>query len=138
MVSTVSTHSHPADIDPCHRINEKIDFLIDVQRIAAGVDQVEPLLDDLLDSIIKFHECRTAISGRFFEMTLNIDADKVEILQFCMHALRWAEVEEYARRRLAAETFVGKRRLYERLIESFSDAWPERELYARYDPGSLL
>ncbi len=136
MVNIVSIRSHRAEIDQCLRIIEKIDFLLDVQQIAVGVDQIEPLLDDLLNSVIESRECWRAISDKFLDMTLNIDSDKVEVLQYCMHTLRWAEVEKYARSRLASETAIGKQRLYERLIESFSDVWPERDLYSRYDAGS--
>ena len=129
----LNTHSHAADDKACLQIIDKINFLLDVQFIATGVDQVEPLLEDLVDWINLHPFCRTKVAARFRELVASIDSENVEILQFCMHALRWAEILLAAQESATMTENVDRRRLYERLLESFLDDWPEKDLFRRYD-----
>jgi hypothetical protein len=117
----------------CDAIIDKIDFLLEVQYISTGVDQIEPLLDDLLNRILQSSECWPAVRMRMEQLLGSIDSDSVEILQFCMHTLRWESIREQTIRLMTEEVGVTKYRLYERVLESFHDDWPERELYARYE-----
>ncbi|MFC4036100.1 hypothetical protein ACFO3J_32305 [Streptomyces polygonati] len=122
----------PASGGGCGLILDKIDFLLKVQQIADGVDQVEPLLEDLADQIKDKEGCRPKVSERFFVLMQDIDPWSLEILQYCMHDLRWSEVSDHAVILLRQEERVGRHRLYERLLESFDDSWPEREFFRRY------
>ncbi|MFC0547872.1 hypothetical protein [Kutzneria chonburiensis] len=106
--------------------------MLKVQELADGVDQVEPLLEDLVDQIKAASDCRLKVSERFFVLISEINPWSLEILQYCMYGLRWSEVCDRARRYFEKEENVGKRRLYERLVESFDDDWPEREFFRRY------
>jgi hypothetical protein len=128
----LSKPSPAADDKTCNQIIDKINFLLDVQFLATGVDQVEPLLEDLVDWIDLHPSCRESVAERFRELVAHIDADKVEILQYCMHALRWNEVHQIADELASTEKNVGRRRLYDRLLESFQDDWREKDLFRRY------
>jgi len=123
----------PVAKEDCRSILGKIDFLLKVQRIADGVDQVEPLLEDLVDRIKGKEElCRQQIVDRFLALMEDLDPWSLEIIQYCMHEFRWAEILERADDMYRHEVRVGKRRLYERLRESFDVTWPEREFFRRY------
>ncbi|MFI6850021.1 hypothetical protein OG535_40085 [Kitasatospora sp. NBC_00085] len=128
----MSTSSPTADDGGCRPVLDKIGFLLKVQRIADGVDQVEPLLEDLVDRIKESARCRPEISERFFGLARDIDPWSLEILQYCMHDLRWQEVLSHAEDLARQEKDVWRQRLYERLLESFEDNWPEREFFRRY------
>ncbi|MEV7929975.1 hypothetical protein [Kitasatospora sp. NPDC088264] len=128
----MSTNS-PADDGGCGLVLDKIDFLLKVQQIADGVDQVEPLLEDLADHITAAGErCRPAVRVRFLALMQDIDPWNLEVMQYCMHALRWQEVLDHAEALFRQEKGVNRHRLYERLIESFDDDWPDREFFRRY------
>lgn len=111
---------------------DKLNFLIRVQEIADGVDQIEPLLEDLVDHIRANGSCRPRVLERFLDLIQQLDPWNLEVLQFCMYDLRWQEVSDQAHFWCRQEGGVGRRRLYERLIESFDDSWPEREFFRRY------
>jgi len=108
---------------------DKIDFLLRVQKIAEGVDQVEPLMADLLSAIKKSPLCRPEIEAYFEQIVRSIDIDSVEVLQYCMHGLRWEGLRVLGSSLLREGCSPERRRLYERFLESFSDSWPERDLY---------
>ena len=127
----MSTNS-PIASNECGPILDKINFLLKVQRLADGVDQVEPLLEDLVDQIRERESCRPEISERLLVLLREIDTWSLEILQYCMHDLRWQEVLDLAENLIKQEKNVWRHRLYERLIESFDDRWPEREFFRRY------
>jgi len=55
------------------RSSNKIDFLMKANRIAVGVDQIEPLLNDLVDWILQAPQCQPAVSRRFEELLRSID-----------------------------------------------------------------
>ncbi|MEU1285887.1 hypothetical protein [Kitasatospora sp. NPDC005856] len=128
----LNTRSLIADDSGCRAILDKIDFLLKAQRLADGVDQVEPLLEDLADHIKVGEACRPRTIERFLALMQDIDPWSLEILQYCMHDLRWAEIHDCAEGLLRHEKKTAKRRLYERLLESFEDDWPEREFFRRY------
>ncbi|MFI8085386.1 hypothetical protein ACIF6L_31925 [Kitasatospora sp. NPDC086009] len=96
------------------------------------MDQVEPLLEDLVDQIRERENCRQEISERIFALLQEIDTWSLEVLQYCMHDLRWNEVLYEAENLIRQEKDLWRHRLYERLIESFDDSWPEREFFRRY------
>jgi hypothetical protein len=130
--SMLSTRSRAASDDECGGILDKLDFLLKVQRLADGVDQVEPLLEDLVDQVRDSVDCWAKVSERFIVLVHNIDPWSLEILQYCMHELRWREIFDRGQYFLQREENVGRRRLYERLIQSFDDDWSEREFFRRY------
>ena len=123
---------NPVAKEDCGSILGKIEFLIKVQRIADGVDQVEPLLEDLVDHIRGKEVCRQQIVARFLALMEDIDPWSLEIIQYCMHECQWTEIFERADDMYRHEARVDKRRLYERLLESFDATWPEREFFSRY------
>ncbi|MFI9388575.1 hypothetical protein [Kutzneria sp. NPDC052558] len=119
--------------DDCARVFGKIDFLLKVQEIADGVDQIEPLLEDLVDSILRASNCKVRVEFKFQTLVRDLNVMSLEILQYCMYKLRWQSIRDMAEDLLMKEAGINRRRLLERLVESFGDDWPERELYRRYD-----
>ncbi|MFF2045904.1 hypothetical protein ACFVVX_36340 [Kitasatospora sp. NPDC058170] len=130
--SMLSTSSPNASDGGCGLILDKIEFLLKAQQLADGVDQVEPLLEDLTDQIRDRGSCRPAVAERFLALMQEIDPWSLEVLQYCMHELRWQEVLDRAEDLFRKESGVARRRLYERLLESFEDDWKEREFFRRY------
>jgi hypothetical protein len=118
---------------PCALALDKIDFILRVEPLAAGVDQIEPLLEDLLQYIVRHEECRDVLEVRFEELLDALPHGAIEVLQYTMHTLRWNSVEVYARGCLERERDVTRRRILESVVEAFSDNWSDRDLYERYE-----
>jgi hypothetical protein len=113
---------------------DKIDFIIRVEPLSVGVDEIEPLLEDLLLFLKRHDECRPAMEVRFRQLLESLPPGGVEIMQYCMHEFRWPEVRKNAEELLAGTLDVLRRQSYGRIIEAFSDDWPERVIYSRYTP----
>src|SRR5690242_7267811 len=74
----------PSESAPdCNVITEKIDFLLKVNRIAVGVDQIEPLLDDLLTRISASPKCRPVVSAHMQELVEHIDYNNIVVVAYC-------------------------------------------------------
>ncbi|MCD9875434.1 hypothetical protein [Streptomyces guryensis] len=99
-----------------------------------GVDEIEPLLEDLLLFLKRHDECRAAMEVRFRQILDSLPPGGVEIVQYCMFEFRWPGVREYAKELFAGTRDVLRRQSYRRIIEAFSDDWPERVIYSRYTP----
>lgn len=57
----------------------------------------------------------------------------VEVVSYTMHEMRWEVVRSEVASRLSDSLRdVSYRRLYEAILDSFSDSWRDRDLYARY------
>ncbi|WP_064741755.1 hypothetical protein [Hamadaea tsunoensis] len=118
--------------EDCALILDKIEFLLVVNRIAVGVDQVEPLLDDLLNRIHHRPHCWPVVSQRLEALLEAIDYNNVVIIGYCMHELRWEQIRSKTVE-LKAAAGPDQVLLYHRVLESFQDDWPERDLYERFE-----
>lgn len=56
----------------------------------------------------------------------------VDVLEFCMHDLRWPEVRGRVSALLQAKD-LRVSRAAERVLEAFDDDWPTGDIYATYD-----
>lgn len=120
----------------CDRAIEKIKFILRIEPLTVGVDQIEPLLDDLLEFIVAHQECTDLLAPEFIGLLDTLPPSAEEIVQYCMHELRWPVIREHVERCLGRERDITRHRVYERILEAFDDDWNEREFYARYDRTS--
>ncbi|WP_163505154.1 hypothetical protein [Fodinicola acaciae] len=111
---------------------DKIDFILRVAPIADGVDEIEPLLSDLLDHLIASPFCRPQLAVKFEKILDDLPVGAVEILTYCLHTLRWAEILAYTEMVLDAEVDMTRRQLYKGILDAFNDAWLDKRLYIRY------
>lgn len=121
-----------ADDDSSLVILDKLDFLLKVSQIAVGVDQIEPLLGDLLDRILRAPQCQPVVSRRFEELLRSIDHNKLVIIEYCMHELRWDSIRAVAtelQRAAGPDEVI----MYHHVLESFQDDWPNKVVYDRFD-----
>ncbi len=62
-----------------------------------------------------------------------LDEGVVEVVSYTMHEMRWEGVKSEVASRLSGPLDnISYRRLYEAILDAFSDSWPDRDLYARY------
>jgi hypothetical protein len=122
--------------DPCERAVAKTDFLLEVARISVGVDQIEPLLSDLLEYMLVHPECEPVMTKKFNSMLDELPRGAETLIEFCMHELRWPGVHEHAKQCATAALDDPRKGLrYARILPAFDDGWPNRDLYLRYNPS---
>ena len=128
------TRNSPTDpAKPCGKALDKVDFALAAHRISVGVNQIEPLLSDLLDFIHAHPECEPVLVEKFVALIDELPGGAETVLGYCLHELRWESVRDYLRSR-GTSPRDREHAPYQRMLESFSDSWPQRVLYLRYDP----
>lgn len=122
--------------EACERAVDKINFALAAAQISVGVDQIEPLLDDLLEFVLAHPECEPALVGKFDATLDELPRGSEEILGFCMHELRWSSVHDHVQQWVNL-AFGNPRKgpRYARILAAFYDDWPDRALYLRYNPA---
>jgi hypothetical protein len=121
-------------IGPCMRALDKIDFVLAASRIAVGVTQIEPLLDDLLDFIWMHVECEAMFIERFIVLLDELPAGAELLLGYCLYELRWDGVREHIMTR-ATTPRDREHAAYQRILAAFEDDWRQRVLFLRYNPS---
>ncbi|WP_181160435.1 hypothetical protein [Streptomyces solincola] len=105
-------------------------------RIASetsGVEELQEDLESILDLVQKNPERRSDFVIEIGVMLDSLVDGVVETVCFLMHELRWAEVEGEIRSRAADPgDDVSNLRLYEAMLDAFSDSWRDRDLYRKY------
>jgi hypothetical protein len=125
--------SNSGPIGPFMRALDKIDFALAVFRIAVGVRQVEPLLEDLLDFIWMNPECESVLIDKFVHLLDELPTGAEMLLGYCLHELRWEGVREHILTR-ATTPRDREHAAYQRILTSYEDNWKDRILYLRYNP----
>ncbi|GLX09005.1 hypothetical protein Misp03_59310 [Microbispora sp. NBRC 16548] len=116
-----------------------VDFMHAVQAVLAtadetfGVEALESGLEHALAIVQKNPESR----GRFeSEVIALIDSPRegvVELVSFLMHELRWEAIREAVSEGIShPRGDISNIRLYEAMLDAFSDSWRDRDLYRRF------
>lgn len=85
----------------------------------------------VVDYIQANPECREAASRLFIEQVQR-SAGCIEVLEYCMHELRWPEVEEAVRDHLAASEDWRVKTALAGVLAAFADDWPDADMYERW------
>lgn len=91
----------------------------------------EPAAAALLDFIQATPECVDAASRLFVRQVMEAGGS-TEVLDYCMHELRWSEVREAARVRVAESEDWRIKTPLASLLAAFEDDWPDAKLYERW------
>ncbi|MGW5003476.1 hypothetical protein ACWEP8_38125 [Streptomyces hydrogenans] len=98
-----------------------------------GTEELEPGLERGL----KILKGNSEFRGEFEDLIISlIDTPQegvVEIVSFLMHDLRWEAVKKAVGDRiLHPKGDVSNIRLYEAMLDAFSDSWRDRDLFMRF------
>ncbi|MFT5584118.1 MAG: hypothetical protein ACI9VR_001703 [Cognaticolwellia sp.] len=91
----------------------------------------EPALAALLDFIKASPECREAASRLFIQQVRGAGGG-VEMLEYCMHELRWSEVRDAARARIAESDDWRIKTPLSDVLAAFEDGWVDADMYCRW------
>jgi len=101
---------------------------------------IEPACLQVLQLIAEHPERRSDFEQAFCRLWTKQKVHAADILSFCMHTLRWAVVRQFMEaEHQAAEVAKPYDSLFmhaERVLESFSDDWGDKDLYPYYDKSA--
>ncbi|WP_215448277.1 hypothetical protein [Streptomyces sp. ATCC 21386] len=101
---------------------------------SCGVESVEPDLERALEVLKSNPGSREAFEEVLVSVIDSLGEGAVELISFSMHELRWQAVQEAITARISdPRRNVSDLRLYEAMLDAFSDSWRDRDLYARFD-----
>ncbi|WP_433543659.1 hypothetical protein ACQPZG_00045 (plasmid) [Streptomyces sp. CA-294286] len=106
-----------------------------VARSSVGSEALAPRLEEILRFLRENESMRPEMESEIYSMLDEIAEDgMVELISYAMYALRWEGVAEEVERRLSHPSGdVSNRRLYEAVLDSFSDSWRDRDLYDGFE-----
>lgn len=120
--------------DPVAEFREIVQDVRDAAENSCGVESVERDLERALGVLESNPDFRGEFEKVLVSVIDSLGEGAVELISFTMHELRWKAVEEAVTERMSDPgRNVSDRRLYEAMADAFSDAWRDRDLYARSD-----
>ncbi|MET9566273.1 hypothetical protein [Streptomyces tauricus] len=98
-----------------------------------GVEELEQGLERALAILQSNPKSKKGFEDEIISLIDSPVEGVVELVSFLMHELRWPGVQEAIKDRvLYPKGDVSNIRLYEAMLDSFSDAWRDRDLYTRF------
>lgn len=101
-------------------------------RTTIGVDQLEPLLVDLLTLLKSPDLDRADGVTALTRLATEWPWGSVEILEFCLRDLRWTELRAVLERESLVNADFRSRDMATSVLEVFADDWPGGEIYETY------
>jgi len=98
--------------------------------------EFEPFLVRVLTYVKAHPSLNGNFRTAFIQMLDNPQKGPWELIPFCMHELRWPEVEAAARVRLMSASDWREKTIMAAVIDAFSDKWGDADLYSYYSGHS--
>lgn len=99
-----------------------------------GLNEIEPVLVDILFLAKKNPVHESELKSAFLEL-VHLKEMPVEILEFCMHDLRWPEIRQEVEKVIAASADPRERSALERVLSAYAEDWEDLDLYKYYREG---
>jgi hypothetical protein len=132
-MGNTSPHGGNPNADPLTEFRHIADDVLRVAAHSYGVEDIEPGLERALAVLRRNPILRTQFEGEIVSMLDSLEEGVVELISFVMHDLRWKAIEEEVNSRvLNPSGNVSDLRLYEAILDSFSDSWRDRDLYSAF------
>lgn len=110
-----------------------LELVAEVARVDEEMQQpIEPFMGAVLDYVGQHPEFRSDFAEAFVEIALDPNLGPGELVEFCMHALRWSEVRDAFVADLETEKSERVRHWLRKMIASFDDDWNRAALYERF------
>ncbi|WP_217235078.1 hypothetical protein [Streptomyces sp. AC555_RSS877] len=129
-----STSRHGAlAADPVAEFLQAVQGVLATAEETCGAEELEPGLERALAILQENPELRAQFESRVINLIDSPEEGVVEIVSFLMHVLRWEAVREAVEERIGnPRGNVSNIRLYEAMLDAFSDSWRDRDLFARF------
>ncbi len=96
---------------------------------------IEPWLEAVLSHVLAYPDARPQFADAFLQI-LRENKGPDELVEFCMHALRWSEVKNDLAAWLEHEDSERTRHALRSLIKSFGNDWHGASSYSRFSTAT--
>lgn len=105
----------------------------EAERVDSASEQpLEPAMDAVLAHVVAHPEAREAFRRAFVEIIRDPQRGPPELVEYCMHALRWPEARSELAHWLESESSERLRHVLRKVVMAFDDDWPHAKLYSRF------
>ncbi|TLS45865.1 glutathionylspermidine synthase family protein [Streptomyces montanus] len=133
LMGSTSLHGGNRAADPVAEFQGIVQDVLDAAEESCGVEGLEQVLERALAVLQRNPDLRKQFETELISLIDSLEEGVTELVSFVMHELRWQAVEEAVRNRiLFSQGNVSNLRLYEAILDSFSDSWRDRDLYSRF------
>lgn len=135
LMESMSSSGESPSADPVVTFREIAQEILDTAENSCGVEALEGGLERALVVLRGNLKLRQQFEGELISMIDDpIKEGVVELVSFTMYELRWPAVEGAIRCRVSEPNGnASSLRLYEAMLDAFSDSWRDRDLYARFN-----
>ncbi|MFF4985656.1 hypothetical protein ACFY19_00630 [Streptosporangium saharense] len=132
LMGSTSRQSDPA-ADPVAEFIRVVQGILVTADETLGVEALEPGLEHALVIAQRNPELRAQFESRLIALIDSPQEGSVEIVSFLMHVLRWETIREAVEERIRhPRGDVSNIRLYEAMLDAFSDSWRDRDFFTRF------
>ncbi|MFB8000283.1 hypothetical protein ACFC4G_46940 [Streptomyces sp. NPDC056002] len=132
LVENTSKHGGLA-ADPVAELRQAVQGVLATAEETCGAEALEPGLERTLAILQRHPDFWEQFENQMIALIDSPEEGVVEVISFLMHVLRWDAVREAVEERIShPKGNVSNIRLYEAMLDSFSDSWRDRDLYARF------
>ena len=96
---------------------------------------IEPWLEAVLSHVLRHPEAKGQFVKSFMDL-LREDRGPTELVEYCMHALRWPEVKAEVAAWLESEKSERVRHALRGVLRAFDDDWHVASSYARFSSAA--
>lgn len=113
------------------------DLALEAERLdSENLDEpIEPAFEAVLSFVIAHPELKNELADAFMQLAHDPSLGPPELIQYCMHALRWIEVKTQLSDWLELEKSERVRHVLRKLLMSFDDDWYDADAYSRFGGG---
>ncbi|MEU2776801.1 hypothetical protein ABZ646_28790 [Streptomyces sp. NPDC007162] len=119
--------------EPVAELRQVIQGVLAAAEETYGAEALEPGLERALAIVQTNPEFEEQFENQLITLIDSPEEGVVEVVSFLMHALRWEAVREAVEEKITnPRGDVSNIRLYEAMLDSFTDSWRDRDLYVRF------
>lgn len=99
-----------------------------------SLDELEPSLVSILNFTKQYPNSRQVLEECFIELIHKPKRGSLEVLEFCMHELRWPIIKQITEEIVRNTKDIRRRDALRRIPEAYADDWDGIEYYEYYSP----
>src|SRR5690606_6592225 len=131
-MENISKHGGPT-ANPVEEFAQAVQEVLAAAEETCGTEDLEPGLERALATLKKNPESRIEFENKILSLIESPQEGVVETVSFLMHELRWKAIREAIEKRVDSRRGDGSDiRLFEAMLDAFSDAWRDLDLYKRF------
>jgi hypothetical protein len=97
-----------------------------------SVTDYEPPMRAVLDFVLANPHMRSEFASDFMTMLEDSNLGPWELIEYCMHTLRWPEIEAEAIRQIRTNEDPRVHSVMSHILHAFADDWSGADMYVLY------